>query len=132
MKNAPLILTASALAFGFIACRRDAKSKAPAPTPGSAQAAAQAPIPGGATATGTVVETMDASSYTYVQVKTPTETVWAAGPQTKVAVGDKVTIPLVMPMANFHSSTLNRTFPTIYFTSRIFKEGELPGVPAGH
>ena len=81
-------------------------------------------------ASGTVVETMDASSYTYVRVKTASGEIWAAGAKTTVAVGDKVVIPLEMPMVDFHSSTLNRTFPTIYFTARIFKEGEMPPAPA--
>jgi hypothetical protein len=77
----------------------------------------------GATASGTVVETMDASSYTYVRVKTATGDIWAASAQFKVKVGDKVTVPLNMPMQNFHSGTLNRTFPLVYFASRIELEG---------
>jgi uncharacterized protein YdeI (BOF family) len=31
-----------------------------------------------------------------------------------------------MPMENFHSQTLNRDFPVIYFTTRIGREGEVP------
>lgn len=89
-------------------------------------------MPEGGVASGTVVETMDASNYTYVRVTTPSGEIWAAATQTKIAVGDKVIVPLTMPMQNFHSATLNRTFPTIYFTSRFLKEGELPAMPAGH
>ncbi len=77
----------------------------------------------GPTATGTVVETMDASTYTYVRVKTATGDIWAAANQFKVAVGDQVVVPLNMPMQNFHSGTLKRTFPMIYFASHIDKVG---------
>jgi hypothetical protein len=78
------------------------------------------------TVTGTVVETMDASSYTYVQVDVGEETIWAATNRFEVAVGDRVTVPLESPMENFHSDTLDRDFPLIYFASRIVGEGESP------
>jgi glutamate formiminotransferase len=63
-------------------------------------------------------------------VKTATGDIWAAATQFKVKVGDKVVVPLSMPMQNFHSGTLNRTFPLIYFTSTIQKEGAAPAAPA--
>lgn len=82
---------------------------------------------GPATASGAVVETMDAATYTYVRVKTATGEIWAATSQFKVAVGDKVVVPLEMPMENFHSNALKRDFALIYFTSRITREGESAG-----
>jgi hypothetical protein len=69
--------------------------------------------------TGTVVETVNAAAYTYVQVDTGKEKIWAAAPQFPVKVGDKVTVPAGMPMKNFQSKTLNRTFDTIYFVGAI-------------
>lgn len=74
--------------------------------------------------TGTVMETMDAANYTYVRVKSATMEVWAASSKFKVAVGDKVVVPLEMPMQNFESASLKRTFPLIYFVPQIVKEGE--------
>jgi hypothetical protein len=88
----------------------------------TAAAAAQDAAP--QTVTGTVVETMDAANYTYVRVKLNTGDVWAATSQFKVAVGDRVVVPLEMPMSNFRSKTLNRDFPLIYFVGRIAREGE--------
>jgi hypothetical protein len=73
---------------------------------------------------GTVVETMNAAKYTYVRVKTGSEELWAATGQFDVKVGERVTVPLEMAMENFHSQTLNRDFPSIYFVSRITREGE--------
>ena len=71
--------------------------------------------------TGPVLETMNAANYTYVRVKTATGDIWAAANQFKIAVGDQVVVPLNMPMQNSRSGTLKRTFPLIYFASRIDK-----------
>jgi hypothetical protein len=91
----------------------------------------------GTSVTGTVAETMDAANYTYVRVKTTGGDIWAATGQFKVAVGDRVTVPLEMPMQNFHSQALKRDFPVIYFAGRIAREGEQaeparPAMPPGH
>ncbi len=74
---------------------------------------------------GEVLETMDAGGYTYVLVGTETEQFWAASNQFKVEVGDRVTVPIESPMANFRSETLDREFEMIYFArpdSNIFGE----------
>jgi hypothetical protein len=97
-------------------------ARAAAPADASAAASAE----GAPMVTGPVLETMNASNYTYVRVKTDAGDVWAASGELKVAVGDRVTLALEMPMENFHSETLNRDFPLIYFTTRIGREGEVP------
>jgi hypothetical protein len=121
------------LVLASAACSRQAPPAASNPPAAAAPAAArQAPPPADGsvqTITGPVLETMDASTYTYVRVKTDKGDVWAATAQFKVAVGDRVVVPLETPMQNFASKTLNRTFPLIYFTSRITKEGESPAPP---
>jgi hypothetical protein len=77
---------------------------------------------------GKVVETMDAGSYTYVHVDCGDgETIWAAAPQRAIAAGTAVNISTVMPMENFHSETLDRTFDVVYFVND-FGDGQ----PAGH
>jgi hypothetical protein len=81
--------------------------------------------------TGPVLETMNAANYTYVRVKTDAGDVWAASGEFKVAVGDRVTLALEMPMENFHSQSLKRDFPLIYFTTRIGREGEVPPAMSG-
>jgi len=72
--------------------------------------------------TGAVIETMDAGSYTYVQVDLGEEKIWVAGPITTVKVGDILPVNKRMPMNDFHSKTLNRDFDEIYFVSS-FDEG---------
>ncbi|MBZ5559001.1 MAG: nucleotide-binding protein [Acidobacteriia bacterium] len=104
-----------------VASDRRSPAAAAAATPAAASAS-DAPA-AGQTVTGTVLETMDASNYTYVRVKAGSRELWAAASQFKVAAGDKVVISLEQPMENFHSQTLNRDFPLIYFVPRIAPEG---------
>jgi hypothetical protein len=93
--------------------------------------AATGTLPAGQSASGTIAETIDAASYTYVRLKTANGDLWVAGPQTKVAVGDRVTVPLEMPVKDFHSPSLNRDFPLIYFASRIDREGAATSAAGG-
>ena len=64
---------------------------------------------------GTILETMDASSYTYMKLKTDSGEIWAAVPQTKVKVGEKVTVLNPQTMDGFESKTLKRKFDHIMF-----------------
>ena len=91
----------------------------------------------GAAASGTVVETMNAGGYTYVQVDTGSEKVWAAAPEFQVKVGDQVVVPEGMPMRNYHSNTLNRDFALVYFVGSILNgtggvAAQGVEMPAGH
>jgi hypothetical protein len=113
----------------------------PAPTTEAAKPSAQTapmtqPAPQSSPGkTGKVLETMDASGYTYIQVDTGSETFWAAAPQFAVKAGDDVVVPEGMPMENFPSKTLNRTFDMVYFVPSVLVGGgeTLPGVlPAEH
>lgn len=102
-------------------------------TPGGtapAPAAASVPDQDG-TITGTVVETMNSGGYTYMRVQAGPKDVWIAATEFAVTKGESVTAPLEMPMANFHSNTLNRDFPMIYFVSQVARAGqELQSAPA--
>lgn len=85
--------------------------------------------------TGKVLETMDAAGYTYIHVDTGTEQFWAAAPQFAAKVGDDVVVPEGMPMPDYHSKTLDRTFDMVYFVPSVLVggAGNLPGaMPADH
>lgn len=134
-------LCAILVSVSLVGCSRasspDAPKAAPAAVPAAAQVDGKAVAPADAavqTVTGPVLETMDASNYTYVRVKTDKGELWAATARFKVAVGDRVVVPLETPMNNFHSPALNRDFPLIYFTSHISREGEQapPPMAVGH
>ena len=75
--------------------------------------------PAGAGYKGEVVETMNSGGYTYVRVKQADGEIWAAGPQTAIAVGDVVTFGKGATMPNFHSPSLDRTFESIEFVGAI-------------
>ncbi len=64
---------------------------------------------------GTVVETKDAGGYTYVQLDTGKEKLWAAGPVTALSIGSMIAISTQMPMTNFQSKAFGRDFELIYF-----------------
>lgn len=94
------------------------------------------PLPDHGKIAGKVTQTMDASEYTYIEIDTGKGLVWAAGPATKVKVGDSVETSSGIPMVNFHSATLDRTFDEIRFVSVIQvwspKGGNPEGAPAGN
>lgn len=86
---------------------------------------------------GTVVETMDASSYTYIKVDTGSETFWAATNKMPISVGDSVIVPAGMAMTDFYSKELDRTFELIYFVGSVMvggtpAEAAAAGMPESH
>ncbi len=84
------------------------------------------PLSSSATAGGAyavVLETMDAAGYTYARVAMGGDEMWTAGPQTPLAVGDTLSLSGPMPMSNFTSNTLDRTFDVILFVDAFTKGG---------
>lgn len=67
--------------------------------------------------TGTVVETFNSGGYTYLQVDNGQNKVWAAIGQTQVENGQEISLANGPVMKDFHSPSLNRTFPEIIFSS---------------
>ncbi|MBS2040080.1 nucleotide-binding protein [bacterium] len=64
---------------------------------------------------GKVAERIDVESYTYLRLSTGHGETWAAVPSTPVKVGATVQIANPMPIENFRSKSLNRTFDRILF-----------------
>ena len=74
---------------------------------------------------GTVVEVVDAGRHIYVHIDTGKKRVWVAVPTFDGKPGDKVLVPPGIPVANFKSKNLNRTFKVMYFVgglSRLDKD----------
>lgn len=76
------------------------------------------------TITGLVAETMNSGNYTYARLETTKGDVWVAASEVAVKVGERLTVAVEMPMQNFHSTSLNRDFPLIYFVSQLAREGQ--------
>ncbi len=136
MRHSFVSFTIAVAAVGLIACFTDPRSAAAEPPAAGDHGAVAAGQASAATpsVSGKVAETMDAGSYTYVQVDDGAKKVWAAAPKFKVAVGDKVIVPAGMPMRDFHSPTLKRTFDVVYFVQSIQVIGgkEMAAVAAAH
>jgi len=77
------------------------------------------PLPAQKIIAGTVTQTMDVSQYTYIEVDTGDALVWVAGPVTQLKVGDAVEVRGGVPMINFRSTALDRTFDNILLVSAI-------------
>lgn len=93
--------------------QKAAQKKEPAKAAQAQAAGLQFPL------TGTVEETFDSGGYTYLRMKAADKEYWVATSQAKVKKGDEVTVPSGMMMNNFHSKTLNRTFPEIIFAAGL-------------
>jgi hypothetical protein len=129
MKHALLLLTLTTLT----ACSTPPASAPPAGAATGAPAAAPAAAPGAsAPFTGTVAETMNSGGYTYVRLQADGKDVWIAATEFPVKKDERLTVALDMPMSNFHSTTLNRDFPVIYFVAAVAREGQtLPTMAEG-
>ncbi len=68
---------------------------------------------------GIVEETLEGGGYVYVLVKTSSGEVWVAGPKTPLEKGERVAFLRGVPMENFHSRSLGRDFPQVFFVSRF-------------
>ncbi len=75
---------------------------------------------------GTVEEAMDAAGYTYVRLDVCGEDVWIAAPTTRVEVGSYGATPLGSEMTGFESSTLGKTFDSVWFVPWIKRSPKLP------
>jgi len=73
---------------------------------------------------GTVVEVIDAGRHIYVHIDTGKQRVWVAVPAFDGKPGDKVLVPPGIPVADFKSRNLNRTFEMMYFVGGLRQEDE--------
>ncbi len=80
--------------------------------------------------TGEVREVLQATSYTYLKVKSGDREMWIAVTKRNAEVGDTVSFAPDLEMKDFESKDLQRTFESIYFVSRI--TGGDPAGPAAH
>jgi hypothetical protein len=111
------LLTLLLLAFPLAmtaGCKKETP-KAPEPT----TVLQQQPQPTGPVKCGKVVESVNGDGYTFVQLDTGTEKLWAAAAEFPVRVGETVTVPEGTPMTNYHCKPLNRDFETVLFVDSI-------------
>ena len=107
------------LIFNFAACKKKEETNIPSNLPAGTHAVK-------------VIEHKDVTSYTYLKVSENGNEYWIAAPQTKVEDGEVVFYSQGMEMKNFHSETLNKTFPTIYFVQSISQSPQTPSLSSVH
>jgi len=117
MRPAPCLFASISLLAGaaFLACGHSRTEK-----PGAAAPPA-APAPMGPIR-GKVLELLPAPPYSYIRLQAAQGEMWIAVPAAAVKPGAEVTFLPVNRMADFPSSTLNRTFDVLYM-------GNLDGAP---
>jgi len=128
-------LLAAGLTIGLVVtlqsgCAPTATVTPKATTQSTAQPAAVSDVRG---FSGTVVETMNAGSYTYLNVEKDGQKFWAAVPATKVTVGQEVEVRTGIIMGKFTSTILKRTFDDIVFSPGLVEgtQASLPATPPG-
>lgn len=130
MKKSALIFTlVAALAMiAMIGCGDKKETAETAPTASAQTTPAPASNPN--MWEGTVIETMNSGGYSYVFIDTGSEKIWAAGPQSEVAVGQVIVMDKGMEMTQFHAKSLDRTFESIYFVGSIKNHDDADHHPA--
>ncbi len=108
----------------------DESRPAASPPRAIAAATAAAAITPGGTITGTVREQIPVEPYVYVRLGTASGDVWAAVNQEPLTIGSSVTVYNILPMDQFASKTLNRTFERIYFGALDPSRGVASDTPA--
>jgi hypothetical protein len=68
---------------------------------------------------GKVQSAINVPQYTYLEVTQNKKTRWLAVSTVAVKKGDVVRFDDGMEMTNFHSKSLNRTFPSVFFVQRV-------------
>ena len=68
---------------------------------------------------GKVLSTIEATQYTYIEVVEDKKTLWLAAPTIALKKNNVIRYDAGSEMTNFHSKTLNRTFPSIIFVNRV-------------
>lgn len=141
LNHRAIIVTSLFISLNFLlGCQNEETPQAQRAETSATQAAVQSSAAQSATQlektpTGTVIESIDASVYTYVQVEMDGENIWLAGPKTTITQGGSINVDRRAPMTNFHSKSLNRDFPVVYFVSgfvgsAVQSTSALPSAPA--
>lgn len=114
MKFSPVLLVLAFFSVSAVAQSLPAgHPTVPAKMEGKGASAAQLPQK------GKVLSTLDAKPYTYIEVTQNKKTLWLAANAVPLKKGDVIRFDNGMVMNNFHSKTLNRTFPSVLFVSSV-------------
>ena len=114
-----LMLSVLTIAIGFWPVTGRADEQPAGKTSGGHQTPSVKPEDMSEMFKGTVAEVIDAGRHIYVRIDTGVKRVWVAVPVFDGKPGDKVLVPPGVPVADFYSKNLHRTFKMIYFVGGI-------------
>lgn len=69
---------------------------------------------------GTILEIKDAMRYKYLKINEEGKELWIAIADVPVNVGDKIGYDKKIPMQNFKSKSLDKTFKMVFFASELY------------
>ncbi|MGR0481570.1 MAG: DNA-binding protein [Candidatus Electronema sp. V4] len=94
--------------------------------------AAETAAPAQKAVKGKVLETMSGAGYTYLLVEEGQEKIWVAIPESKVEVGQTVTLHPGMVAKNFNSKAMDKQFDSIVFSSGLVDDAAAaPAIEGG-
>jgi len=76
-------------------------------------------LPAALAAEGTVVSSINTVGYTYIEVKQDDKTQWLAAEVIELKPGNRIRFDEGALMSNFHSSSLQRDFPSVLFVDQV-------------
>lgn len=68
---------------------------------------------------GKVISSVDAKSFTYIEVQESGKKFWVVSPTVSVKAGNTISYADAPLQAKYHSASLNREFTNILFTTRV-------------
>jgi len=68
---------------------------------------------------GKVLSSIDAKSFTYIEVQDGTKKLWVVSPTVVVKAGNTINYADAPVQPKYHSASLNREFTNVVFTSRV-------------
>jgi hypothetical protein len=77
---------------------------------------------------GRVLEVLNADSFMFIRLDQGGKEIWATVPTVEVKVGEDITLLSANIFKRFHSSTLNRTFEELIFSTGIAGKAEGKGM----
>ncbi len=123
-----LKLSVLLIVIGLVISGCKQKEEAPEPVSSADQSPMTAAV---GPHTAVIEEVIQATSYTYLNVKEGESTFWMAVTKRDIEVGTAITFMPGLEQRNFKSKDLNRTFETVFFMDSISVAGEdVMGAPA--
>lgn len=115
MKHRSILFVLAVFTTAAIAAESLPAGHPPVDAKRQGRGAPEAPLP----QKGKVLSAIDVPQYTYLEVIQNKKSRWIAGPTVAAKKGDMIRFDDGMVMTNFHSKTLNRTFPSISFVNNV-------------